>query len=1524
MDSYFKAAVCDLDKLLDEFEQNTEEYDCYRTPQNPYNSKDLALSSLLDCLQNVYPTPKLQDDANNCISSEEICLASHTGTSEALLSCSPPNEKSVAGPDLLSTVDSGSLNEIQASNLGRCSIPVCDLVNDTGNLIHSVAAHEDTRKLQSDDFQYSEGLIGFGVSCIPVATCVSSAACSKVSGTEQSHGSSMLQDSGRLKTEDIDHLTSKPNSYATAKNSDPCDDQHRTESVKCSEVFDQLELSAHLNTAGVPVMLQNSDEYNPKDKKAYEKLPCEPQDESVCSAVSKETYKRSAIEKADSKDESNLESMPSDLPKRPQSHKGPALLPGNCVLPRFSHQTGAEVELQKEITEENVATEEFSSNKILNSVSTSCPSVEDVQTSLSCLPLPVSICGSSVVTEEKVNPLTQNKTMEVISDTLTVHAENSKLDLSSQESRRNTDLHEQEGHIAKINESIMEESTDGEKYDTENAVDDSDSQQIKAFASAFLEHEAEPYGIGIDSYYNERMSPIMADFTVEENVIKSDTLISDAELDDFLYGQSLHSSVFKSSDNDSNLMEVDADEGYLRNVDSLDFTQVTEDHMQAKLEEIMSINNLKVSLTANELDSATEESMFHIQDVTESGSEALVPNVCTGGARPKQLIGLSQGAIGQRQLSRTDVLERENQGTCSVTPEAPPSGASIIVDKNSDPAHSGKSSPEAGGNQTSKNVESLKIPAALSRKQPLWVPDSEAPNCMNCQVKFTFTKRRHHCRACGKVFCGSCCKRKCKLQYMEKEARVCTGCFDDINKAQALERMMSPAGPVPSSSTFPEYSTDPRLEEAQISGSASSPSLSALLPVSALKQPGIEGLSQKEQRRVWFADGLLPNGEVADTTKLSSGAKRSSQDLSLGNPDLGEMHMAANPEEGDMLTDVNPKPKEEIDTTTRIEGLCLPVPSDDAQQAVPGQNEVVQSCSSVPLATEESSSVAEAEKTSCSSVDQTTSDMPASPLSYRALCGLENCVRKETSLVPDGDTLPPLLLAVGKKGKDPLVEERPSHQKVTLLLVEGGPHPLTFILNANFLVNVKLITYSSEKCWYFSTNGLHGLGQAEIVIVLKCLPDEEIFPREIFKLFIGIYKDAMKGRLIRNMENITCTENFLGNKEHGGFLFVSPTFQKLDDQILPDNPFLCGILIHKLEIPWAKVFPIRLMLRLGAEYGVYPTPVVSYRHRKPLFGEIGHTIMNLLVDLRNYRYTLHTIDNLFVHVEMGRSCIKIPLRKYNEVMKVISSSNEHVISIGACFNTEADSHLVCVQNVHGLYHTQAVSATGHPRKVTGASFVVFNGALKTSSGFLAKCSIVEDGLMVQITPETMESLRQALRDKKDFKITCGKTDAGDIKEYVDICWVENEEKTNKGILSPVDGKSMEGTWSEKVIQGRDFEKEGKVMKCTQVYYFLKNHELSSPVPPHQFAEEIALACSTALCPHLKTLKNNGMTKIGLRVAIDSDTVEYLAGSGGHLLPPNYLNDLDNALIPVIHSGMSDPTSLPLKMELIFFIIEHLY
>lgn len=82
--------------------------------------------------------------------------------------------------------------------------------------------------------------------------------------------------------------------------------------------------------------------------------------------------------------------------------------------------------------------------------------------------------------------------------------------------------------------------------------------------------------------------------------------------------------------------------------------------------------------------------------------------------------------------------------------------------------------------------------------------------------------------------------------------------------------------------------------------------------------------------------------------------------------------------------------------------------------------------------------------------------------------------------------------------------------------------------------------------------------------------------------------------------------------------------------------------------------------------------------------------------------------------------------------------------------------------------------------VTGASFVVFNGALKPSSGLKAKSSIVEDGLMVQITPESMAALKQSIKDMKDFTIACGPLSSQSPDEVVLIQWVREDKHINIG------------------------------------------------------------------------------------------------------------------------------------------------
>jgi hypothetical protein len=68
---------------------------------------------------------------------------------------------------------------------------------------------------------------------------------------------------------------------------------------------------------------------------------------------------------------------------------------------------------------------------------------------------------------------------------------------------------------------------------------------------------------------------------------------------------------------------------------------------------------------------------------------------------------------------------------------------------------------------------------------PKWIPDSEVNDCMKCNSKFTFTKRRHHCRGCGLLFCATCCHLRIILQYSPKyESRVCQVCFEVIEKSK--------------------------------------------------------------------------------------------------------------------------------------------------------------------------------------------------------------------------------------------------------------------------------------------------------------------------------------------------------------------------------------------------------------------------------------------------------------------------------------------------------------------------------------------------------------------------------------------------------------------------------------------------------------------------------------------------------------------------------------------------------------------
>ncbi|KAH9283299.1 FYVE, RhoGEF and PH domain-containing protein 2 [Echinococcus granulosus] len=77
-----------------------------------------------------------------------------------------------------------------------------------------------------------------------------------------------------------------------------------------------------------------------------------------------------------------------------------------------------------------------------------------------------------------------------------------------------------------------------------------------------------------------------------------------------------------------------------------------------------------------------------------------------------------------------------------------------------------------------------------------WVKDEQATMCALCYRRFTHIRRKHHCRACGKIFCGVCSNYRAKVDHQgPSEVRVCEVDFYRLNPnlkpktAAALERI---------------------------------------------------------------------------------------------------------------------------------------------------------------------------------------------------------------------------------------------------------------------------------------------------------------------------------------------------------------------------------------------------------------------------------------------------------------------------------------------------------------------------------------------------------------------------------------------------------------------------------------------------------------------------------------------------------------------------------------------------------------
>ncbi|KAL6422426.1 hypothetical protein ACFW04_010624 [Cataglyphis niger] len=67
--------------------------------------------------------------------------------------------------------------------------------------------------------------------------------------------------------------------------------------------------------------------------------------------------------------------------------------------------------------------------------------------------------------------------------------------------------------------------------------------------------------------------------------------------------------------------------------------------------------------------------------------------------------------------------------------------------------------------------------SALQEGSVTWANDRLVTQCKGCNREFNMTRRKHHCRNCGNIFCNACSDNTTVLPNSAKPVRVCDECY---------------------------------------------------------------------------------------------------------------------------------------------------------------------------------------------------------------------------------------------------------------------------------------------------------------------------------------------------------------------------------------------------------------------------------------------------------------------------------------------------------------------------------------------------------------------------------------------------------------------------------------------------------------------------------------------------------------------------------------------------------------------------
>ncbi|VDO27759.1 unnamed protein product [Haemonchus placei] len=95
---------------------------------------------------------------------------------------------------------------------------------------------------------------------------------------------------------------------------------------------------------------------------------------------------------------------------------------------------------------------------------------------------------------------------------------------------------------------------------------------------------------------------------------------------------------------------------------------------------------------------------------------------------------------------------------------------------------------------------------------PDWHDGSE---CFRCRSEFSLFNRKHHCRACGQIFCDRCSTKEIPLPQfgIEKEVRVCDACFEKISSKVNESKVVKPLASTSVKEDIPQAEKEKLLKE---------------------------------------------------------------------------------------------------------------------------------------------------------------------------------------------------------------------------------------------------------------------------------------------------------------------------------------------------------------------------------------------------------------------------------------------------------------------------------------------------------------------------------------------------------------------------------------------------------------------------------------------------------------------------------------------------------------------------------------